>query len=404
MSTTLNSPALQTLDAPTNVARLGRFFALEKELMRVQAARMPALQGWGLKQQIGHFLYEDAGHASALLARRAELPGGRREVAPLDDAMCVAIEDALFAPDDYGFCAALYLGFKPLLVQAYREHLARTTTASDLPGRQILEQIIAEEERQIAWMEGALSVMEASADEKKVARKTIESIGEAVVRGGGILGTEEPHGNVAMPRLYHAVTDARREPRQKVTLDFEAPDAFDDEVKQTVVAHFTMYFREMAAAETVAVLLWEAPETMPWEFFAAAARHFWDEVRHCQAGQQRLEELGLDIWSVPVQTGNYNIRARMPLLERYAFITQVEEAGSFAYKAEKEALYRAAGDTVSADMTAYDMADERMHVRYGTKWIPELQRALGDERTLDELVSDARALHTRVMEELRASQ
>ena len=165
-----------------------------------------------------------------------------------------------------------------------------------------------------------------------------------------------------------------------------------------------MYFREMAAAETVAVLLWEAPETMTWDFFADAARHFWDEVRHCRAGQQRLEELGLDIWQVPVQTGNYNIRARMPLLERYAFITQVEEAGSFGYKAEKEAQFRAAGDTVSADMVAYDMADERMHVRFGTKWIPELQKALGDTRTMDELVADARALHARVLAALREAR
>jgi hypothetical protein len=46
------------------------------------------------------------------------------------------------------------------------------------------------------------------------------------------------------------------------------------------------------------------------------------------------------------------------------------------------------------------MADERNHVRYGVKWIPTLQKLLGDERPLEELVADARRLQAEVWERL----
>ena len=190
----------------------------------------------------------------------------------------------------------------------------------------------------------------------------------------------------------------RRESRQKITFDLVPPKI--DGVDPVVIQQFTAYFREMAAVETVASMLWDVPTAMPWEFYADTARHCWDEVRHCQAGQQRLEKLGLNIWDVPVQTGNYNIRARMPMLERYAYITQVEEKGSFPGKHKNEQRFRDAGDSVSADMIAYDVADETAHVKLGVKWIPELQKVLGDSRDLDQLVADATALREKLRSEL----
>ena len=263
-------------------------------------------------------------------------------------------------------------------------------------------EILAEEERQIAWIDGALASMPAvSGVSKRAGQEWIKKIHTRVQAAGGLLG-DQPESPQELPerRVYQVTRKARREPRQKATFDFEAPPESEDEFKRILLTQFTAYFREMAAAETMAAFLWEAPQNMPWEFFMDSARHFWDEIRHCQAGQQRLENLGLDIWEVPVQTGHYDTRAHMPLLERYAFLTQVQEAESFKIKRQNEALFREAGDTVSADMVAYDMADERNHVRYGVKWIPELQKVLGDKRSLDELVVDARRLQTEIWKQL----
>lgn len=188
--------------------------------------------------------------------------------------------------------------------------------------------------------------------------------------------------------------------RQIAIFAFEAPDGEGNVLEQARLTQFTAYFREMAAAETMAAFLYQAPQEMPWPFFRDSARHFWDEIRHCQVGQQRLEELGIDIWEVPVQTGHYDTRAHMPLLESYAFLTQVQEAESFTVRRVNERQLRAAGDTLSADMIAYDMVDERNHVRYGTKWIPELQQVLGDTRSMEQLVADARVTQQRLWKKL----
>ena len=391
MVSTLSSPDLRTIDTPINVQRLDRFFQIEKTLMLIQAAKLPELVSWTLKQQIGYHLFEDMQHADALRRRRQELPGGRRDLAPLDAEFANALHSALTFQGDAVFCSALFVAAKSILVAAYREHLQQTNIVSDLPSRQVIEKNIAEHERQVAWIQGAIALMPATPDERKNAGVAVEKMHTWIAAAGGILGesAKQPI-QLPAPAHYELVKDARREPRQKVTLNFVPPTG-PENVDQKVIGQFTSFFREMAAAETVAGLLWDAPGNMPWEFYADTARHCWDEIRHCQAGQQRLEKLGLDIWQVPVQTGNYNIRARMTPLERYAFITQVEEKSSFTSKHENERRFRDANDSLSADMVAYDIADETLHVKLGVKWLPELQKAFGDTRTFDQLVADATA-------------
>ena len=124
---------LKSITPRLNVQRLEHFFALEKELVRVQGARIPALEAWFLKQKIGYQLYEDALHAQALRSRRRELQAGSREFPPLQADLQNVLGQVLFAPDDYLFCCALYLGFKPLLAQAYRQHLEESTTFPTIP-------------------------------------------------------------------------------------------------------------------------------------------------------------------------------------------------------------------------------------------------------------------------------
>jgi hypothetical protein len=388
------------------VKRLERFFAYEKALIRVQGAKLPDLESWALKQKIGYFLYADAQHADRLRTRRRELQAGSREFPPLEPALQNILEQALFAENDYTFCTALYLGFKPLLVEAFRLHLEETTAASDHPTQNLLQEIIAEEERQIAWVEGALALMpQVEGQQKKLGQEWIQKVQAWVQAAGGILGEREANPEGLPPERSYTVTrNARREPRQRVTFSFELPVETGDEFQQALLTQFTAYFREMAAAETMAAFLWEAPQEMPWDFFRDSARHFWDEIRHCQVGQQRLEALGMDIWQVPVQTGHYNTRAHMPLLERYAFLTQVQEAESFSVKRVNETLFRSEGDRLSADMVAYDMADERNHVRYGTKWIPELQKVLGDTRPMEQLVAEARQMQAEIWRRLSGGQ
>ncbi len=56
---------------------------------------------------------------------------------------------------------------------------------------------------------------------------------------------------------------------------------------------FKHYLNEITAAETLGSILWLTPE-MPWEYQHNVARHLWDEVRHSQLGQIRVQQLGLE--------------------------------------------------------------------------------------------------------------
>lgn len=393
---------LRTIDTPQNVDRLQRFFHIEKQLMLIGAAKLPELAAWTLKHQVGHHIYQDMQHADALRRRRQELPGGRRDADAADADILAVIDACLHFPGDVVFCSAVYLGFKQLLVAAYREHLEQTTSVSDLPGRSVIERNASELQCQIAWIAGALAMMPATAEQRKQASTAIEHVRDWIEAAGGMLGAGQRRADrLPAPEPYRMVETPKRDARQTVTFEFILPPVVEG-VHRDVIDQFTAFFREMAAAETVAGVLWDAPRDLPWEFYADTARHFWDEIRHSQAGQQRMEQFGYDIWTVPVQTGNYIVRSRMPVLERYALLTQVQEKSAFAYKHKTERISRQAGDTVSADMIAYDIADETLHVKLGVKWTPRMQECLSDHRPFDQLIADSVAMWDRLMNQMRA--
>src|SRR5689334_10741197 len=100
--------SLRTLDTPLNIERLDRFFQIEKALMLLQAAKLPELVSWTLKQQLGYHLFEDTQHADALRRRRQELPGGRRDFGNIDPDLWKILQAILHLKGDAVFCTALY--------------------------------------------------------------------------------------------------------------------------------------------------------------------------------------------------------------------------------------------------------------------------------------------------------
>ena len=66
----------------------------------------------------------------------------------------------------------------------------------------------------------------------------------------------------------------------------------------------------MTAAETVGSILWMVPE-MTWEFQHNASRHLWDELRHSQLGQIRVQQLGFGLGKLGA--GNIVIGDRLRL-------------------------------------------------------------------------------------------
>ena len=100
---------------------------------------------------------------------------------------------------------------------------------------------------------------------------------------------------------------------------FDPEADFEPDRKSDPEAHrlwrFKHYLNEMTAAETLGSILWMTPE-MPWENQHNVARHLWDEMRHSQLGQVRVQQLGLRIEDVPQVVQIYNVMMQLPAVEQ----------------------------------------------------------------------------------------
>jgi hypothetical protein len=130
-------------------------------------------------------------------------------------------------------------------------------------------------------------------------------------------------------------------------------------------------------------------QEMPFDFYCDFLRQTWDEVRHSRMGFERLQALGVDPYQVAIPMGHYAVWGNMHLRDRIASLTQVGEACSFKGKREWVTAALERGEWLSALEHDYDMVDEKNHVRFGTRWLPEILQRLGEARTPEEVVQDA---------------
>lgn len=146
---------------------------------------------------------------------------------------------------------------------------------------------------------------------------------------------------------------------------------------------------EMQAAETLGSVLWEV-EGMDWEFYYDIARHCYDECRHCKMGEERVRKLGHEIHEFPQFVGNYAWRQLYDPMRRYAMLTYIIEQDSFALKHETYKNYVQLNDHASAEAVLYDIIDETMHVRWGTKWVTKLMEHQKEALPLDDIITECR--------------
>jgi uncharacterized ferritin-like protein (DUF455 family) len=109
-------------------------------------------------------------------------------------------------------------------------------------------------------------------------------------------------------------------------------------------------------------------------------------------GKQRLTELGVDTTKLPIGTGVYEFRDRLPLVERLGMIVFLDEVSAFPYKRRSRELLKSMDDEESSDYLAYDICDETRHVGNGHKWLEHLQKITGDKRDRDQLMKDLNKL------------
>ena len=355
----------EQVDFAHNKLLLNRYRFVEYEMLRILTGWLPATAQMELKLAIGHLLWEDAQHVQHLYQRLREIqtPAFRD---PADAALKRLMAEAINAPSERDLLAGLCRVIKPALARTYRWHMAQTFANPDAPTLYAFKHILLDEEQHMRWAAEALADHPVSEWEQYIA-DLLAAAGDIAGRAPHTAAPTAP----ACRKPFAVPRQAARDSRFKLA-DRDAgrlPQAADAATER--LREFESYSQEMLAAETVALVLYLSPG-MPWEFVYNSARHCYDETRHCRLGIEWLARHGLDYTQVPQNTRIYAWRSQYDPATQYCLLTMGNEKHAFPYRRQRLAAYRGAGDQLSAEFLSYDMADERQHVAYGRKWLPQL--------------------------------
>jgi Protein of unknown function (DUF455) len=372
----------EQVDFAHNKQLLNRYRFIEYEMLRVLAGWLPATAQMELKLAIGRLLWEDAQHVQHLYQRLREIqtPAFRD---PGDAALTRLMAEAINAPSERDLLAGLFRVIKPALVRAYRWHMEQTFANPDAPTLYALKHILLDEDDQVRWMSRTLADHPAGEWEHYIA-DLLAAAGDIT---GDVPRAAPPPAPPTSPRFVppqQAARDTRFRPADRGSDRGTSPvaDAATERLRE-----FESYSQEMLAAETVALVVYLSPG-MPWEFVYDSARHCYDETRHCRLGIEWLTRHGLDYTQVPQNTRIFAWRSQYDPATQYCLLTMGNERHVFPYRRQRLATYRDAGDRLSAEFLSYDMADERQHVVYGRKWLPQLMAEHGITTPVEQFITE----------------
>lgn len=291
--------------------------------------------------------------------------------------------EAIHAPGEWDLLAGLFRVIKPALVDAYRWHLAQTFANPDAPTLYALKHILLDEDEHLGWAADALAGHPVSAWEAYVH--------DLLLAAGGVTGMGARVDAPAPPLArtpFVAPRQAARDSRFRLVNEKAGQVRTDPDVATRRQMEFENYSQEMLAAETVALVIYLSPQ-MPWAFTYDSARHCYDETRHCRLGIEWMAQHGLDYTQVAQNTRIYAWRSQYDPATQYAMLTMGNEVHAFPYRRESIAAYQQVGDQLSIQYISYDMADERQHVAYGKKWLPELLAKHGIDTPVQPFIDEA---------------
>ena len=294
--------------------------------------------------------------------------------------------EAINAPDERSLLAGLFRVIKPALLEAYRWHSQQTFANPDAPTLYALKHILLDEDEHAAWARDALAGQPRGEWEACLSALLAHAGG---VTGDACRAAKPPPSSSRLP--FQTPLTAARDQRFRILPHWgDAGSRRQSDPAARRLDEFENYSQEMLAAETVALIIHLSPD-MPWGFVYDSARHCYDETRHCLLGIEWLRQHGLDYRSVPQNTRIYAWRSQYDPATQYCLLTRGNEAHAFPHRRRSLAAYEAAGDQLSAQYVSYDMADERQHVAYGAKWLPELMArskiAMPVERFIEQTVA-----------------
>ena len=376
-----------------NSRLMQRYEVLERTAMRYSAGWAMVTSSWDIKVTLGRHIWQDAQRADRLRCRLKELRSG-----PLandnNSGLDKVVNYAASAENISEYIAGMYKVVKADLLEAYHHHYKTTNIALDDATVDLLNANIATLEEQCRWAEGLTEFDSRTTYDKEACEKWQNVVSSMLISQGGIDGREvkaatsaaiiPPREPFERPHEQHLDDIITQRGRDEAPVE-EAGEPWREYILRN-------YFNEIGAGDNVASIVFDAPEHVEWEFLYDMARHCWDEYRHAMMGKQRLTEVGLDTTKLPIGTGVYEFRDRLPLVERFGMIVFLDEVSAFPYKRRSRELLKAMEDEESSDYLAYDICDETRHVGNGHKWLEHLQKITGDKRDRDQLMKDLNQL------------
>jgi hypothetical protein len=240
----------------------------------------------------------------------------------------------------------------------------------------LLKNILAEEEERLALGRQFVEVLAQREGGAAIRADWKQHFDHFLAAARGILGRDERPANFPRPvpraaEGYRMTREFARDERFTAII----PKVNPEKLKGDALLNM-MWTRsqEMAAAETVAVILAEW-DNLPSEAMVDLSRHCWDEVRHCLFGQAALLGEGFKLTDLESWVGFGDHALDGSPQKAYTHLSLAIEAGTMAYPGGKRGEWEFCRDQARHPLMTtfqdFDWADEVTHVKYGRKWLIE---------------------------------
>jgi len=375
----------QTLTVQENLRLLGKYRYAEVQMMELMGIWAHTMIQPEIKVAFGRHMYQDAVHADLIGKRIPELKGRSKQyhsIPPSDEF--VKLVEKVWKPDDEAMrLVGLYKVLKRGVVSALRRHLERAELPADEPTAHILRLIADEESDQIAWAEGVIETLAGSSKDKERLSQWQQELERDLAAAGGVWGEGKSPGTYEFKKTHPHSKLPARDKRWNVIQPgqtFEEKNwSFDTEEGKLHLLH-DLLNSEFITVERMGLILSDFPE-IPWQMKMDMAHQAWDEARHAEIVQRRLEELGGHVGMYPTSFFGWEQDVNRPdPLERLALSNMTFESESCKHLRDWIAKASKTGDTRSKQLIEFLLADEVNHVLYGIHWIDELTKNDPDRR------------------------
>ncbi|MBF8294609.1 MAG: hypothetical protein HW389_1154 [Bacteroidetes bacterium] len=369
----------KTFTVQQNLELLGRYRYTEIQFMELMGSWAYTMVDPEIKIGFGRHMFQDSVHADLIGKRIPELKGRSQHFhsIPPSDEFVKLLEKIWRDSDELLRMVGLYRVLKPELVSVYRRHIDHLELPADEPSGYILRLIADEEQDHIEWAEKVIERLSASANRNDEIGEWQKSLSKDLQEAGGIWGDGKKPGTYVFKKTHPysklPVRDGRWIIMQNPSEFKEKDWSFDTNEGKLHLLH-DLLNSEFITVERMGRILADCPE-IPWQMKLDMARQAWDEARHAEIVQRRLEELGGHVGMFPTSCFGWEQDVnRLDPLERLALSNMTFESESCKHLRDWIAKAKRTGDLRSLQLVEFLLADEVNHVLYGVHWIDELTK------------------------------